>query len=304
MKGGVVIKLRLIVFLPSILVLWDDKGTLAVSVPQMHDNSQFPKFLVLDKPGGKKSLIEIEGKTGRKESVQKQTEEPTDALRQIEIDHDCYDCGFAGQICCNFGNGTRRCDYAKNCPHLGKENGIKRRCKNHGEKCGLHYMIFYGKCCEGSVCEGPDGALGGIKKCVKGRRITRCLDCGHTPGMICCKFGNGTEDCTYEKNCPTYVDKSAISKEDPCAGLSCGKPCNSPCPPGKMCPIAMRYCQADGSCGMNKRPECGKIDQKKAASESRSCQAYGDSCVTNSECCSQCCKTNDVVPTCGTWTDC
>ena len=73
MKGGVVTKLRLIVFLPSILVLWDDKGTLAVSVPQMHDNSQFPKFLVLDKPGGKKSLIEIEGKTGRKESVQKQT---------------------------------------------------------------------------------------------------------------------------------------------------------------------------------------------------------------------------------------
>merc|ERR1712126_454119 len=73
MKGGVVTNLRLIVFLPSILVLWDDKGTLAGSVPQMHDNSQFPKFHVLDKLGGKKSLIEIEGKTGRKESVQKQT---------------------------------------------------------------------------------------------------------------------------------------------------------------------------------------------------------------------------------------
>ena len=73
MKGGVVTKVRLLVFLLSILVLWDDKGTLAGSVPQMHDSSQFPKFLVLDKPGGKKSLIEIEGKTGRKESVQKQT---------------------------------------------------------------------------------------------------------------------------------------------------------------------------------------------------------------------------------------
>ena len=72
MKGGVVTKLRLIVFLPSILVLWDDKGTLGRSVPQMHDSSQFPKFLVLDKPGGKKSLIEIEGKTGRKESIKKQ----------------------------------------------------------------------------------------------------------------------------------------------------------------------------------------------------------------------------------------
>jgi len=73
MKGGVVTKLHLIVFLPSILVFWDDKGTLAGSVPQMQDSNQFPKFLVLKKPGGKKSLIEIEGKTGRKELVQKQT---------------------------------------------------------------------------------------------------------------------------------------------------------------------------------------------------------------------------------------
>merc|ERR1712126_693843 len=39
MKGGVVTKLRLIVFLPSIFVLWDDKGTLAGSVPQRHDYS-------------------------------------------------------------------------------------------------------------------------------------------------------------------------------------------------------------------------------------------------------------------------
>jgi len=73
MKGGVVTKLRLVVFLPIILVLWDDKGTLAGSVPQMHNSSQFSKLLVRDKPGGKKSLIKIEGKTGRKESVQNQT---------------------------------------------------------------------------------------------------------------------------------------------------------------------------------------------------------------------------------------
>jgi len=73
MKGGVVTKLHLIVFLPSVLVSWDDKGTLAGSVPQMQGSNQFPKFLVLKKPGGKKSLIEIEGKTGRKELVQKQT---------------------------------------------------------------------------------------------------------------------------------------------------------------------------------------------------------------------------------------
>ena len=75
MKGGVVTKLHLIAYLPCILVLWDGKGTLAGSVPQMHDSRQFSKFLVLDKSGGKKSLIEIEGKTERKESVQKQTGE-------------------------------------------------------------------------------------------------------------------------------------------------------------------------------------------------------------------------------------
>merc|ERR1712078_571494 len=117
MKGGVVTKFRLIVFLPSILVLWDDKGTLAGSVPQMHDSSQFPKLLNLGKPGGKKSLIEIEGETGRKESVQKQTEEPRDG---------CRNCGFR-QVCCNFGNGTKRCEYPRNCPTYGKENGIKSR---------------------------------------------------------------------------------------------------------------------------------------------------------------------------------
>merc|ERR1712198_406908 len=81
MKAGVLTKLRLISFLSSILVLWDDKTTLAGSVMhskekvilgETHDNSQLPKFLVPDKPSGRKSLIEIEGKTRRKESIQKQ----------------------------------------------------------------------------------------------------------------------------------------------------------------------------------------------------------------------------------------
>jgi len=81
-----VTKLRLIIFLPSILVLWENKGSLAASIPQMHDNSQFPKFLVLDKPDGKKSLIEIVGKTGRKESVQKQAETIEDKDGRIMTD--------------------------------------------------------------------------------------------------------------------------------------------------------------------------------------------------------------------------
>jgi len=114
MKGGVVTKLRLIVFLPSILVLWDDKGTLAGSIPQMHKNSQFPKFLVLDKPGGKKSLIEIERKTGRKESVKKQTEEPRDG---------CINCNSnTHEVCCIFPNSTKRCVDPKICQG---ENEIK-----------------------------------------------------------------------------------------------------------------------------------------------------------------------------------
>jgi len=170
MKGGVVTKLRLIVFLPSILGLWDDKGTLAGSAPQMHDHSQFPKFLVLDKPGGRKSLIEIEGKAGRKESVQKQTKEPTDALRQIEIDIDCNDCGFTRQICCNFGNGTRRCENPKNCPTYGKENGIKKKeiCMKEAES-GCDDK---NPCCDGLSCrieEGfPPGNLAPLTwKCTK-----------------------------------------------------------------------------------------------------------------------------------------
>ena len=82
MKAGDLTKIRLIAFLSSIFFLWDDKTTLAGSVTdrkekvmlgETQDNRQFTKFLVLDKPNGRKSLIEIEGKTGRKESIQKQT---------------------------------------------------------------------------------------------------------------------------------------------------------------------------------------------------------------------------------------
>ena len=94
MKGGVVTQIRLIVFLPSILVLWENKGSFAASVPQMHDNNQFPKFLVLDKHGGKKSLIEIERKTGRKESVQKQT-----GAQNFDS---CKILGFIETICISF----------------------------------------------------------------------------------------------------------------------------------------------------------------------------------------------------------
>jgi len=94
MKTGVLTKLRLIAFLSSILVLWDDKTTLAGSVmhskekvilSETHDNSQLPKFLVLDKPSGRKSLIEIEGKTRRKESIQKQIGKYYKGCRDVTV---------------------------------------------------------------------------------------------------------------------------------------------------------------------------------------------------------------------------
>merc|ERR1712136_394575 len=98
MKGGVATNFHLIVFLPSILVFWDDKGTLAGSLPQMQDSNQLPKFLVLKKPGGNKSLIEIEGKTGRTELVQKQTGrqkiESRDYSRKAKSQ--CKDVTFGG----------------------------------------------------------------------------------------------------------------------------------------------------------------------------------------------------------------
>merc|ERR1712198_471639 len=94
MKAGVLTKLRLIALLSSLLFLWDDKITLAgsamhskgkVILGETHDNSQFPKFLVLDKPSGRKSLIEIEGKTRRKESIQKQTGEYGKGCRDVTV---------------------------------------------------------------------------------------------------------------------------------------------------------------------------------------------------------------------------
>jgi len=94
MKHGVLTKLRLIAFLSSILFFWDDKTTLAGSVMhskekvilgETHDNSQVPKFLVLDTPSGRKSLIEIEGETKRKESNQNQPGRYTKGCRDVTV---------------------------------------------------------------------------------------------------------------------------------------------------------------------------------------------------------------------------
>ena len=80
MKSRPTSKLRLIVFFSITLSLWCDTITLANSEPkdleqvkldEAQSNSQFPKFLVLDKQNGKKSLIKIEKQTGRKDILQK-----------------------------------------------------------------------------------------------------------------------------------------------------------------------------------------------------------------------------------------
>jgi len=75
-------KFRLIVFLTITLSLWCYTFTLAESEPkdleqvkvdEVESNSQFPKFLVLDKQNGRKTLIKIEKQLGGKESIQKET---------------------------------------------------------------------------------------------------------------------------------------------------------------------------------------------------------------------------------------
>ena len=75
-------KFRQIVFLSITLCLWGDTNTLAGSEPkelgqvklnEAQSNSQFPKFLVLDKQNGRKSLIKIEKQLGEKEIIQKET---------------------------------------------------------------------------------------------------------------------------------------------------------------------------------------------------------------------------------------
>ena len=44
-----------------------------VKLNEAQSKSQFPEFLVLDKPNGKKSLIKIEKQSGEKGIIQKQT---------------------------------------------------------------------------------------------------------------------------------------------------------------------------------------------------------------------------------------
>jgi len=73
--------------------------------------------------------------------------------------------------------------------------------------------------------------------------------------MICCKFGNGTEDCEYRKNCPTYVDKNAISKIPavPCEGRPTFVLCDMAISGFTFDPVS-KTCKSydDGGCGETK----------------------------------------------------
>jgi len=86
-------KFRLIVFLTITLSLWCDTITLAESEPkdfeqakvdEVQNNSQFPKFLVLDKQNGRKSLIKIEKQLGGKEIIQKETGHKSQNLKCVD----------------------------------------------------------------------------------------------------------------------------------------------------------------------------------------------------------------------------
>jgi len=147
MKAGVLTQLRLIALLSSLLFLWDDKTTLAGSamhskgngiVGETHDNRELPKFLVLDKPSGRKSLIEIEGKTRRIESIQKQKGNYTKGCRDVTVG----ECSFpllkfimnitttSAQKCQDFCGRLSKCQYFRfdghNCSTLTTE--YRRNC--------------------------------------------------------------------------------------------------------------------------------------------------------------------------------
>ena len=53
---------------------------------------------------------------------------------------------------------------------------------------------------------------------------------------------------------PTFPSCSAEESGD--NTLQCGDDCTRPCPPGMNCPTVMKFCQADGTCGMNSMVTC------------------------------------------------
>merc|ERR1719461_1667991 len=52
------------------------------------------------------------------------------------------------------------------------------------------------------------------------------------------------------------MPEPAVPVDMTCVNKECGSVCSPPCEEGLMCMTVMKYCQPDGSCGMNSKPMC------------------------------------------------
>ena len=63
-----------------------------------------------------------------------------------------------------------------------------------------------------------------------------------------------------------------------CTEKRCGQECNAPCPKDQSCMTVMYYCQTDGKCDTNAKPECGtKHVEEFDPCKSKEC---GDECAS------------------------
>lgn len=101
-------------------------------------------------------------------------------------------------------------------------------------------------------------------KCKKGKCLMRQGSCckfqceEERRTGFCCHAMNATcEACKERKTIEEYCEDNPRTRgcekesENPCENLRCGASCGSP---GHL--TVMRYCQPDGTCGMNAEPKC------------------------------------------------
>jgi len=190
---------------------------------------------------------------------------PTDFSGRIEV----YYNGEWGTVC---DDGFGFADAQVACRELGFDAPISYDDNSGGAGSGRIWLDDLG-------CSGSESSLGqcshsgwGIHNCAHGEDVS--ITCEEEPPMcpevMCrmhCEFGyvqdeNGCDMC-----------ECIETPEGPCADKACGEDCTPECPPGLMCPSVMQYCQPDGTCGMNSKPECHTEEPRFC------CRAYTLDCV-------------------------
>jgi len=225
-----------------------------------------------------KPEIKIEG-LGKSRSI---------AKKLVDVDYGVLPvivCKKHQETCTGDGNSPKQygdcCDGFK-CRGLLGGNGrcfeaselvLPSLCRAHQEACGFQATNppkQLGDCCVGMKCQ--RWSIGGAGKCV----IDQCyFQYGFGSRMVpCCLHIISREE--YDR----MVEKNA---ERPILGSAFGK--HHSCP--KSAKEAHQILNQESN-------------QKNDAPESRECISTGQTCMSNSECCSQNCKDDG---TCGTWQD-